>query len=183
MDTIYENLSYCASLHQDEVAEQDYDMDEDDYYDDVNDHEGLYADADIQGGYIPKSSSATAIGHAEASDDTVVDQVPAIDLQSGEWYTGNPESDAKFQLSEQGQVMLQQWNERTSAKRQQEGNGTPSASSGKRGREEGQDSNMDLAEQDLSTGIIGSSENNSQNPEAFTEESHQEGRSKMWRVY
>ncbi|KAF9382380.1 hypothetical protein CPB97_007180, partial [Podila verticillata] len=61
-DTIYENLSYCASLHQEE-GEDDY-MDEDDIYqDDEDDHEGLYADADIQGGYIPKSSSTTAIGH------------------------------------------------------------------------------------------------------------------------
>ncbi|KAF8953301.1 hypothetical protein BGZ52_000059, partial [Haplosporangium bisporale] len=77
LDTIYENLSYCASLHQEE-GEDDY-MDEDDIYqDDEDDHEGLYADADIQGGYIPKSSSTTAIGHQTD------EPVPAIDLQSGE---------------------------------------------------------------------------------------------------
>ncbi|KAG0324225.1 hypothetical protein BGZ99_002057 [Dissophora globulifera] len=128
LDTIYENLSYCASLHQDE--EDDYNMDEDDIYeDDENDHDGLYADADIQGGYLPKSSSATAIGIAPTTStsassssaagaasrstgpaatdgEEVIEQVPAIDLQSGEWYTGNPETDAKFELSEQGQANL-----------------------------------------------------------------------------
>ncbi|KAG0293011.1 hypothetical protein BGZ96_003414 [Linnemannia gamsii] len=107
LDTIYENLSYCASLHQDDMDDE-YMDDEGDYYeDDINDHEGLYADADIQGGYIPKSSSATAIGRsAGAQGSEEVEQVPAIDLQSGEWYTGNAETDAKFELSEQGQEAL-----------------------------------------------------------------------------
>ncbi|KAF9318492.1 hypothetical protein BG003_011136 [Podila horticola] len=103
LDTIYENLSYCASLHQDE-NDDDY-MDEDDIYqDDEDDHEGLYADADIQGGYIPRSSSTTAIGHQADNDSTT--EVPAIDLQSGEWFTGNAETDAAFELSEQGQANL-----------------------------------------------------------------------------
>ncbi|KAG0209195.1 hypothetical protein BGX28_010482 [Mortierella sp. GBA30] len=128
LDTIYENLSYCASLHQDEDADM---MDEDDYYqDDENDHDDLYANADIQGGYIPKSSTSTSIGIAPTSTSTsatpsslsgaatatttasgeeVVEPVPAMDLQSGEWYTGNPETDAKFELSEQGQVNISQW--------------------------------------------------------------------------
>ncbi|KAG0092305.1 hypothetical protein BGZ92_010280 [Podila epicladia] len=103
LDTIYENLSYCASLHQDE-NDDDF-MDEDDMYqDNEDDHEGLYADADIQGGYIPRSSSVTAIGHQTGNDSTT--EVPAIDLQSGEWFTGNAETDAAFELSEQGQANL-----------------------------------------------------------------------------
>ncbi|KAF9080723.1 hypothetical protein BGX29_012104 [Mortierella sp. GBA35] len=111
LDTIYETLSYCASLHQDDMDDEDMDGDEDYYVDDINDHEGLYADADIQGGYIPKSSSATAIGTstgagAAGEGEGEVEQVPAIDLQSGEWYTGNAETDAKFELSEQGQAAL-----------------------------------------------------------------------------
>ncbi|KAG0040229.1 hypothetical protein BGZ83_002624 [Gryganskiella cystojenkinii] len=177
LDTIYENLSYCASLHQDEDAEQDYDMDDDEYFvDDVNDHEGLYADADIQGGYIPKSSSATAIGHSTESssngtqngdDNNAVDQVPAIDLQSGEWYTGNPETDANFQLSEQGQVMLQQWNTRAAAVAKEQ-----SAQAGKREREE-EDQNMDAEAPSVSADAN----------EEYTEEENQEARSKMWRIY
>ncbi|KAG0312866.1 hypothetical protein BGZ97_010759 [Linnemannia gamsii] len=128
LDTIYENLSYCASLHQDDMDDE-YMDDEGDYYeDDINDHEGLYADADIQGGYIPKSSSATAIGtSAGAQGAEEVEEVPAIDLQSGEWYTGNAETDAKFELSEQGQVMVQQWSQNQKQ---------DSATAGKRGRQE-----------------------------------------------
>ncbi|KAF9152152.1 hypothetical protein BG015_005705 [Linnemannia schmuckeri] len=109
LDTIYENLSYCASLHQDDMDDEYMDGEGDYYEDDINDHEGLYADADIQGGYIPKSSSATAIGTTSSSaaqGEGEVEQVPAIDLQSGEWYTGNAETDAKFELSEQGQAAL-----------------------------------------------------------------------------
>ncbi|KAK3813711.1 MAG: regulator of volume decrease after cellular swelling-domain-containing protein [Linnemannia elongata] len=109
LDTIYENLSYCASLHQDEMDDEDMDGEGDYYEDDINDHEGLYADADIQGGYTPKSSSATAIGTSSSSGaqgEGEVEQVPVIDLQSGEWYTGNAETDAKFELSEQGQAAL-----------------------------------------------------------------------------
>ncbi|KAF9541206.1 hypothetical protein EC957_003339 [Mortierella hygrophila] len=108
LDTIYENLSYCASLHQDDMDDEYMDGEGDYYEDDINDHEGLYADADIQGGYIPKSSSATATGTSSsgAQGEGEVEQVPAIDLQSGEWYTGNAETDAKFELSEQGQAAL-----------------------------------------------------------------------------
>ncbi|KAH7036864.1 regulator of volume decrease after cellular swelling-domain-containing protein [Linnemannia elongata] len=109
LDTIYENLSYCASLHQDDMDDEDMDGEGDYYEDDINDHDGLYADADIQGGYIPKSSSATAIGTSSSSGaqgEGEVEQVPAIDLQSGEWYTGNAETDAKFELSEHGQAAL-----------------------------------------------------------------------------
>ncbi|CAO3567722.1 unnamed protein product [Mortierella alpina] len=115
LDTIYENLSYCASLHQDEDAE-DYNMDGDDdiYQDDEEDHPELYANADIQGGYVPKSNTSTSVGVAPTSSSAAgvgpgaeeVEQVPAIDLQSGEWYTGDAESDAKFELSEQGQAAL-----------------------------------------------------------------------------
>ncbi|KAF9131403.1 hypothetical protein BGW39_001833 [Mortierella sp. 14UC] len=109
LDTIYENLSYCASLHQDDMDDEEMDGEGDYYEDDINDHEGLYADADIQGGYIPKSSSATAIGTSSAASRAEageLEQVPAIDLQSGEWFTGNSETDAKFELSEQGQEAL-----------------------------------------------------------------------------
>ncbi|KAG0281125.1 hypothetical protein BGZ95_006617 [Linnemannia exigua] len=108
LDTIYENLSYCASLHQDDMDDVDMDGEGEYYEDDINDHEGLYADADIQGGYIPKSSSATAIGTSSSATATggELEQVPAIDLQSGEWFTGNAETDAKFELSEQGQEAL-----------------------------------------------------------------------------
>ncbi|KAG0248366.1 hypothetical protein BG011_000152 [Mortierella polycephala] len=157
LDTIYENLSYCASLHQDEDADDN--MDEDDYYeDDVNDHEGLYADADIQGGYIPKSSSATAIGavapasesasasKASNGDNAEVEQVPAIDMQSGEWYTGNADTDAGFELSEQGKVMVNQWNHNQ--------NHAPSAQ-GKRARQEvddGGDNDTVMAEQSSEAG-------------------------------
>ncbi|KAI1311025.1 hypothetical protein EDD11_003567 [Mortierella claussenii] len=182
LDAIYENLSYCASLHQDEDAEG-YNMDEDDYYeDDENDHEGLYADADIQGGYIPKSSSATAIGvaplttegsssSATASTEVVglseMEPVPAIDLQSGEWYTGDPESDAKFELSEQGQVIVHQWyqNETQQAQPDQ----IHENQSGKRTRkadEQDQDQDMDIE-------AIG------ERSKDVTEEELQEARSKM----
>ncbi|KAG0301104.1 hypothetical protein BGZ98_008615 [Dissophora globulifera] len=192
LDTIYENLSYCASLHQDE--EDDYNMDEDDIYeDDENDHDGLYADADIQGGYLPKSSSATAIGiapttstsasssSAAASRSTgptatdgeeVIEQVPAIDLQSGEWYTGNPETDAKFELSEQGQVIVDQWQQ------------NQSQSQGKRGRSQGahDDDDMDGDDQDMSDARTQGREGRGENDDEYTEEQAQEARSKMWRA-
>ncbi|KAF8934662.1 regulator of volume decrease after cellular swelling-domain-containing protein [Dissophora ornata] len=180
LDTIYENLSYCASLHQDEDAE-DYNMDEDDYYDDENDHDGLYADADIQGGYIPKSSSATAIGVAPSSitgsastsaTQGELEQVPAIDLQSGEWYTGDPEADAKFELSEQGQVILNQWQHNRDQNQSEAQGQTP----GKRGRLEGEGEDQDMGEDSASTPAAASGEE-------FTEEQAQEARSKMWRVY
>jgi hypothetical protein len=184
VDVIYENLSYCASLHQDEDADQDYDMDDEDIYeDDINDHEGLYADADIQGGYIPKSTSATAIGHSEAHldthGDTILDQIPGIDLQSGEWYTGNPATDATFQLSEQGQVMLQQWNK---AAHRESVDCQSVVLKGKRGREEGQECDMEAEEEQIA-GANEAAEEDVSNSEAYTEEDHQEARSKMWRVY
>lgn len=168
LDTIYENLSYCASLHQDDMDDE-YMDDEGDYYeDDINDHEGLYADADIQGGYIPKSSSATAIGtSAGAQGSEEVEQVPAIDLQSGEWYTGNAETDAKFELSEQGQVMVQQWSQN------QNQDGT---TAGKRVRQE--DSNDDDASMRVDASEAGNPEE-----QEYTEEQEQEARSKMWRAY
>ncbi|KAF9998546.1 hypothetical protein BGZ79_007758 [Entomortierella chlamydospora] len=183
LDTIYENLSYCASLHQDDEAG---DMDEDDYYeDDENDHDGLYADADIQGGYIPKSSSATVIGVVAPSSSSAagassssasalatgagegqVEQIPDIDLQSGEWYTGNPETDARFELSEQGQVNIKQWH--------QNENKGEEVQTGKRGRNE-QDGQGD---EDVETG-----ENSQDQGQEYTEEQLQEARSKMWRAY
>ncbi|KAF9178641.1 hypothetical protein BGZ51_007608 [Haplosporangium sp. Z 767] len=185
LDTIYENLSYCASLHQDEDA--DYNMDEDDYYDDdVNDHDGLYADADIQGGYIPKSSSATAIGAASGSesaskasngDDAEVEQIPAIDMQSGEWYTGNADADAGFELSEQGKVMVNQWSHNQ--------NHTPSVQ-GKRVRQEvddGDDNDTVMAEQSSEAGRHDPSQPASGAQQVqYTEEQQQEARSKMWRA-
>ncbi|KAF9288665.1 hypothetical protein BGZ68_010788 [Mortierella alpina] len=181
LDTIYENLSYCASLHQDEDTE-DYNMDEDDIYqDDEDDHQELYANADIQGGYIPKSSTATSVGVAPTSTSAgagtaeEVEQVPAIDLQSGEWYTGNPESDAKFELSEQGQVIVNQWN-------QNQKSGEGQQVQGKRTRQEesdeaagAEDGSMDMVEGDAQLQANGE--------EAFTEEQQQEARSKMWRAY
>ncbi|KAF9356508.1 hypothetical protein BGX26_005162 [Mortierella sp. AD094] len=184
LDTIYENLSYCASLHQDEEAD---DMDEDDYYeDDENDHDGLYADADIQGGYIPKSSSATAVGVVAPSSSAAgassssssasalatgagegqVEQLPDIDLQSGEWYTGNPETDARFELSEQGQVNIKQWH--------QNENKGEEVQPGKRARNE-QDAQGD---EDMEAG-----EDAQGQGQEYTEEQLQEARSKMWRVY
>jgi hypothetical protein len=168
LDTIYENLSYCASLHQDDMDDE-YMDDEGDYYeDDINDHEGLYADADIQGGYIPKSSSATAIGtSAGAQGAEEVEEVPAIDLQSGEWYTGNAETDAKFELSEQGQVMVQQWSQNQKQ---------DSATAGKRGRQE------DGSDDDASM-MVDASEAGNQVEQEYTEEQEQEARSKMWRAY
>ncbi|KAF8984938.1 hypothetical protein BGZ46_006425 [Entomortierella lignicola] len=175
LDDIYENLSYCASLHQDEEAE---DMDEDDYYvDDVNDHDGLYADADIQGGYIPKSSSVTAIGavapslsssSASGVVEGQVEQIPDIDLQNGEWYTGNPETDASFELSEQGQVNINQW-------RHNESKGEE-VQAGKRTRNEQEalgDEDMEASEDAGDQG----------QDREFTEEQLQEARSKMWRAY
>ncbi|KAF9115861.1 hypothetical protein BGX27_006102 [Mortierella sp. AM989] len=173
LDNIYENLSYCASLHQDEEAD---DMDEDDYYvDDENDHDGLYADADIRGGYIPKSNSATAIGAVAPSSSSAVatsgagegqvEQIPDIDLQTGEWYTGNLETDATFELSEQGQVNINQW-------RQNENQGEETHA-GKRARNE-QDTHGDE--------VMESRENNQDQSQEYTEEQAQEARSKMWRA-
>ncbi|KAG9070250.1 hypothetical protein KI688_009585 [Linnemannia hyalina] len=168
LDTIYENLSYCASLHQDDMDDEDMDGEGDYYEDDINDHEGLYADADIQGGYIPKSSSATAIGTSSSSgaQEGEVEQVPAIDLQSGEWYTGNAETDAKFELSEQGQVMVQQW----SQNQNQEVDSTTGIA-GKRVRQEGDEASM----------MVDASEaGEDQEGQEYTEEQEQEARSKMW---
>ncbi|KAF9439341.1 hypothetical protein BGZ76_000002 [Entomortierella beljakovae] len=180
LDTIYENLSYCASLHQDDEAG---DMDEDDFYmDDVNDHEGLYADADIQGGYIPKSSSSPAIGisadssssssSASATAGTIIgengEQALDIDLQSGEWYTGNTETDASFQLSEQGQVTINQW--RQNEKQVQE------THTGKRERKEEDEEGQDDEEMEAGEG-------DSKQDQEYTEEEVQEARSKMWRAY
>ncbi|KAF9968557.1 hypothetical protein BGZ70_002461 [Mortierella alpina] len=192
LDTIYENLSYCASLHQDEDAE-DYNMDEDDIYqDDEEDHQELYANADIQGGYVPKSNTATSVGVApnssllssSSSSSTTgagavgasaeeAEQMPAIDLQSGEWYTGNPESDAKFELSEQGQVIVNQWHQNQKSGGDEEGQQVQ----GKRIRqEEGEeDQSMDDVE--------GDGESQANGEEAYTEEQQQEARSKMWRAF
>ena len=169
LDTIYENLSYCASLHQDDMDDEYMDGDEDYYEDDVNDHEGLYADADIQGGYIPKSNSATAIGTSTSATSAgakteEMEQVPAIDLQSGEWYTGNAETDAKFELSEQGQVMVQQWSQNQKQ--------DTSAVQGKRARQDGEDED----EEEGSMAVDGAAQE-------YTEEQEQEARSKMWRAY
>ncbi|KAF9930304.1 hypothetical protein FBU30_000650 [Linnemannia zychae] len=164
LDAIYENLSYCASLHQDDMDDEYMD---DDYEDDINDHEGLYVDADIQGGYIPKSSSATAIGTTSTESGGEVEQVPAIDLQSGEWYTGNPETDAKFELSEQGQVMVQQW----SQNQKQDG----AEVTGKRSRQEGNNDDNDNDEP------MAGNEAGKEDQE-YTEEQEQEARSKMWRA-
>ncbi|KAF9989517.1 hypothetical protein BGZ75_006064 [Mortierella antarctica] len=183
LDTIYENLSYCASLHQDEDAE-DYNMDEDDIYqDDEEDHQELYANADIQGGYVPKSSTATSVGVASAATTTAgagvgsaaeeVEQVPAIDLQSGEWYTGNPESDAKFELSEQGQVIVNQWDQN------QKSGGEGQPVQGKRVRQE----EGDGAEDDSMDVVEGDAPSQANAEEAYTEEQQQEARSKMWRAY
>lgn len=161
VDTIYENLSYCASLHQDE-NDDDF-MDEDDIYqDDEDDHEGLYADADIQGGYIPRSSSATAIGHQADNDSTA--EVPAIDLQSGEWFTGNAETDAAFELSEQGQVTIERIGREMAKKEEME-------ASGKRMRDGGDEDGE------------GGDEDMGEAREEATEEEQQEARSKMWRAY
>ncbi|KAF9954336.1 hypothetical protein BGZ72_004682 [Mortierella alpina] len=183
LDTIYENLSYCASLHQDEDAE-DYNMDEDDIYqDDEDDHQELYANADIQGGYVPKSSTATSVGVAPTSSLSStasgaagdVEQVPAIDLQSGEWYTGNAESDAKFQLSEQGQVIVNQWD-----LNQKSGEGQQQQVQGKRSRQEeagAENDSMEVVEgEEASLQATGEEE-------AYTEEQQQEARSKLWRAY
>ncbi|KAF9574084.1 hypothetical protein EC968_007476 [Mortierella alpina] len=181
LDTIYENLSYCASLHQDEDAE-DYNMDEDDIYqDDEEDHQELYANADIQGGYVPpKSNTATSIGVAPTSssgvvsaNEEVVEQVPAIDLQSGEWYTGDPESDAKFELSEQGQVIVNQWSQN-----QKSGGEGQQQVQGKRVRQE--EDGMEHDSMDVVEGDVLSRTNGE---EAYTEEQQQEARSKMWRAY
>ncbi|KAI7821540.1 regulator of volume decrease after cellular swelling-domain-containing protein [Gamsiella multidivaricata] len=192
LDTIYENLSYCASLHQDEEADDDYLMDEDALYeDDENDHDGLFADADIQGGYIPKSSSTTAIGVVAppssssvssssmaagvAAEQEEIEQVPAIDLQSGEWYTGNPETDAKFELSEQGQVTLHHWQQNQSQEQTQ--------TQGKRGR---QDLGVEAQpeDQDMATAGTAVEADGAQEPQQeYTEEQVQEARSKMWRAY
>ncbi|KAG0223232.1 hypothetical protein BGW42_006008 [Actinomortierella wolfii] len=126
LDGIYENLSYCVSLHPDGDAEFDED-DEDMYEDDENDHDALYMEADIQGGYTPRNSStaATSIGMTSDRDTNTntkdsdeeegantttaapATEIPAIDLNSGEWYTGNPETDAKFELSEEGKANLE----------------------------------------------------------------------------
>ncbi|KAF9363908.1 hypothetical protein BGX34_003067, partial [Mortierella sp. NVP85] len=125
LDTIFEHLSYCASLHQDEDDGDDYDMDgEGDYDYDEEDDEQPFLDDVVQGrGSGLGSSSATTIGVASSTSassvsgtavlstssteiETEVDGVesmPAIDLDNGEWYTGNPVTDAKFELSEQGQ--------------------------------------------------------------------------------
>lgn len=172
LDTIYENLSYCASLHQDDMDDEDMDGEGDYYEDDINDHDGLYADADIQGGYIPKSSSATAIGTSSSSGaqgEGEVEQVPAIDLQSGEWYTGNAETDAKFELSEHGQVMVQQW----SQNQKQEVDST-TGTAGKRLRQEDEEASM----------MVDASEaGEDQEGQEYTEEQEQEARSKMWRAY
>lgn len=161
VDTIYENLSYCASLHQDE-NDDDY-MDEDDIYqDDEDDHEGLYADADIQGGYIPRSSSTTAIGHQADNDSTT--EVPAIDLQSGEWFTGNAETDAAFELSEQGQVTIARIGREMAKKEEMEASGKRTRDGGD---EEEEEDDEDMGEE----------------REEATEEEQQEARSKMWRAY
>ncbi|KAF9913929.1 hypothetical protein BX616_009296 [Lobosporangium transversale] len=187
LDTIYESLSYCASLHQDEDAE-DYNMDEDEMYDDENDHDGLYADADIQGGYVPKpngptvtevtpsSTSAAAIA-SEPTDDQIVESIPAVDLQNGEWYTGNPEVDAKFELSEQGQVIVNQWRQNEKEHQQQENvsGKTAVAIPGKRVREEAEGGN----DQDMDP--VGEGEN--EDAKEYTEEESQEARSKMWRIH
>lgn len=160
MDTIYENLSYCASLHQEE-GEDDY-MDEDDIYqDDEDDHEGLYADADIQGGYIPKSSSTTAIGHQTD------EPVPAIDLQSGEWFTGNTETDAAFELSEQGQVTIARIEQSRKEMLEREKN----EALGKRTRDGGEEEEEEEGDEEMGEEV------------EATEEEQQEARSKMWRAY
>ncbi|KAG0347414.1 hypothetical protein BG004_007775 [Podila humilis] len=162
LDTMYENLSYCASLHDDGGDDGDY-MDEDDYYqDDENDHEGLYADADIQGGYIPKhiiSHPSSAIGHSNDETSTTIEPVPAIDLQSGEWYTGNAESDAKFQLSEQGQVTIMRMEQVQKELAEKE-------ASGKRIRDDNQQQ-QEEEEEDQNEAMEG------------TEEEQQEARSKI----
>ncbi|KAF9428456.1 hypothetical protein BGZ94_002333 [Podila epigama] len=183
LDTIYENLSYCASLHQDEGDFMDED---DDYYqDDVNDHDGLYADADIQGGYIPKASSATAIGHAETTssslmtapengNDAVVEAMPAIDLTNGEWFTGNAETDAKFELSEQGQVTI----ERMEKSQRELLESRRKSAAGKRSRqeEEGEEQAQGGGDDD------GDEDDEMADENMGTEEEQQEARAKMWRA-
>ncbi|KAF9583126.1 hypothetical protein BGW38_010200 [Lunasporangiospora selenospora] len=169
LDTIYEHLSYCASLHQDEDAEDDYDMDQGDY-------------EDMDG--IPFSTSATAIGysaHQDGQDDTSVDEatettgvetMPMIDLENGEWYTGNQETDAKFELSQEGQVMVNRWQLNLENKESSSGQNPL----GKRGRQEGDAEDEEQLQE-------GAQPLQQDQYRQYSEEEAQEARSKMWRAY
>ncbi|KAF9972928.1 hypothetical protein BGZ73_003872, partial [Actinomortierella ambigua] len=186
LDSIYENLSYCVSLHPDGDAD-DFE-DEDMYEDDEEDHDALFMEADIQGGYTPRhASSATAttsIGHAtseqEGQEPTVSEAVPAIDINSGEWYTGNPDTDAKFELSEEGKVIYSPHSgDNNSASRQKrtraDGNTPQEAKdhSGLGGGHEGE------GEGDM---MVDHEQQHSHRLVDDEEEARQLGRSKMWRA-
>ncbi|KAF9157394.1 hypothetical protein DFQ26_008778 [Actinomortierella ambigua] len=195
LDSIYENLSYCVSLHPDGDAD-DFEDDEDMYEDDEEDHDALFMEADIQGGYTPRhtgSTAASSIGHPITEADqapTVSDAVPAIDIHSGEWYTGNPESDAKFELSEEGKVIHpshRRDSRITTTITDNNNNMNISRSQQKRTRT-GEDSPQDAKDNvDQNTGHNGGDmavdhEQHNHRLVDDEEEAHQLGRSKMWRA-
>ncbi|KAG0237689.1 regulator of volume decrease after cellular swelling-domain-containing protein [Mortierella sp. GBAus27b] len=187
LDTIYEHLSYCASLHQDEDGD-DYDMDGEeggDYDEEEEEEETPYLDETNTGSAPPSGTVLSSIGErpvVAGVEADGVESMPVIDLENGEWYTGNPETDAKFELSDQGQVNVQQWHQ--NQKKQADDVSATLTNHGKRLRPEDQDSQGQDQTQDQDEAMTGeSSQQQQQQQQEYTEEQAQDARSKMWRVY